>query len=222
MSATFKDPFEAFRKDEWPFRHDEFDAWPRHARPPMHLRSSHLAFDPLTAASLIATGVGTAISAGGSIAAGQNAQKLGQFQSQELTQQAETDVATSQRKMLEAQRKGGLLQSELVARAAGGGANPAVGSDVKLASDIAGRTQYQSLMDLSQGQNAGAGLTNQASGDLYSGNLSAAYAPYAAIGSIASGAGSMAGTLSKAGYFAGGGSQIGNFNGNFGSAPTWG
>lgn len=197
MSTTSKDVLEGFRKDEWPFRHDEFDEWPRHARPPMHLRSELLAFDPLSVGAAALSAIGTAVSASGTIAAGQNAQALGQFQQTEYAQQGETDVATAQRKMLEQQRTGRLVQSQLVARAAGGGSTPSTGSDVNLSSQIAGRSTYNSLMDLSAGQNVAAGLTNQGSAAAYQGNLSAALAPTAALGTIAGGAGSIFAGLSR-------------------------
>ena len=156
-------------------------------------------FDPITMtiASIATTAIGTAVSAAGAMAAGQNAQAMGNFQQQEYAQQGENDIATSQRKMLEQQRRTQLVQSTLIARGAGNGENTSVGSDVKLSSDIAGRGTYNSLMDLSQGQNAAAGLTNMGSAAKYQGDLTDAMAPYAAIGDVASGASSMFSTASK-------------------------
>ena len=148
-------------------------------------------FDPLSMLAMASTVAGTAISAAGSIAAGQNAQQMGLFQQQEYTQQAESDVATSQRKMLDQQRQEKMVQSQLVARASGGGLNAVGGSVTGLSSQIAGRGTYNSLMDLSQGENAAAGLTNMGSGARYGGDLAASMAPYAALGSIAGGSSSM-------------------------------
>lgn len=145
----------------------------------------------LPIASLALGAIGTAVSAAGTIAAGQNAQAMGNFQQQEYAQQAESDVATGQRKMLDQNRRTQLVQSTLQARAAGAGLNPAVGSTNVDSQQIAGRGTYNALMDLSQSQNAAAGLTNMGSGARYGGDLAAAYAPYGAIGSIASGASSM-------------------------------
>jgi hypothetical protein len=154
-------------------------------------------FGPLAIASMALTALGTGISAAGSIAAGQNAAALGQFQQKEYGEQAMNDVATSQRKMLDEQRKGKEIQSQLVARAAGNGLNPSVGSVVGLSSQIAGRSTYNSLMDLSQGRNAAAGLTNMGSAARYQGDLTNSLAPMEAIGTIASGAGSMFMTAAK-------------------------
>jgi hypothetical protein len=148
-------------------------------------------FDPLTMAAMAMTAIGTGISAAGTIAAGQNAEAMGQFQQKEYAEQGMNDVATSQRKMLDQQRTGKMVQSQLVARAAGAGLNPSVGSVVGLSSQIAGRSTYNSLMDLSQGRNAAAGLTNMGDAARYQGDLTNSVAPMEAIGTIASGAGSM-------------------------------
>ena len=154
-------------------------------------------FDPLTLTAMALTAVGTGISAAGTIAAGQNAQQMGIFQQKEYAEQAMNDVATSQRKMLDQQRQGKMVQSQLVARAAGAGLNPSVGSVVGLSSQIAGRSTYNALMDLSQGRNAAAGLTNMGSAARYQGDLANSLAPMEAFGTIASGAGSMFMTAAK-------------------------
>ena len=159
------------------------------------------AFGPLLAAapllSLAAGAAGTAISAAGTIAAGNNAAALGRFQNAELQEQQYADVSTGQRKMLEQQRQTQLVQSQLVARGAANGIDPSQGSTANLSSQIAGRGEYNALMDLSQSQNAANGLENQGSADLYQGNLSKAMAPTAAFGSIASGASSMFQNIAK-------------------------
>ena len=154
-------------------------------------------FDPLTMTAMALTAVGTGISAAGTIAAGNNAQQMGVFQQKEYGQQAMDAVATSQRKMLDEQRKGKEIQSQLVARAAGNGLNPATGSVLGLSSQIAGRSTYNSLMDLSQGRNTAAGLTNMGDAARYQGDLTESLAPMEAIGTIASGAGSMFMTAAK-------------------------
>lgn len=159
---------------------------------------SHIAFGPILGiASLAAGAIGTAVSAAGTIAAGQNAEELGQFQQREYAEQAMGDVATSQRKMLEQRRNTSLVQSQLQARAAGAGLNPAVGSTDKLSGDIAGRGEYNSLMDLSAGRDAAAGLTNMGDAAKYEGDLKESMAPTAALGTIAGGASSMFMNASK-------------------------
>jgi hypothetical protein len=156
-------------------------------------------FGPLMAAapalSMAATGIGAGISAAGTLAAGANAQQMGQFQQQEYEQQAETATATGQRAMLEDQRQGQIVGSQLQARAAASGASATSPSTINLAGRIAGRSEYDSLMNLSQGENQAAGLTNMGDAAKYQGDLSEAMAPWSAAGTLAGGAGSMFRTL---------------------------
>ena len=196
MSSTFnKDPLEAFRRDAWPFRHDEFDLWPAHMRPPMHMRSSHLAFGPLMLPLAMASTVAsTAIGAAGQMQAGQNAEAMGRYQNLEYQQQAETATATGQRSMLEERRKVGLVQSTLQARAAGDGGTATAPSTLNVSGQIAKRGEYNALMDLSQGENQAAGLTNMGSAAKYGGQIANEGDMYSAAGTIAGGAGSLAQT----------------------------
>lgn len=195
MSSTFsKEPLGHLRKNQWPFRHDEFDEWPAHMRPPLHVRSAFLAFDPLTMISLAATAASTAIGAAGSIAAGDNAAAMGLHQQQEYAQQAETATATAQRSMLEERRKTGLVESTLQARAAGGGGSATSPTALGLGRQIAGRGEYNALMDLSAGQDQSAGLTNQGNTAAYGGQIAKEGDDLSAIGTIAGGAGSFAQT----------------------------
>jgi hypothetical protein len=215
LSSTSKDIFEAFRRDEWPFRHDEFDEWPAHMRPPMHMRTGRLAFDPITmtavaaagataassaSAALPAIGAGSALAGGGigaigNIMAGNNAAAMGQYQAQELNQQGETATATGQRAMLEERRKTGLVESSLQARAAGSGGTSTDPSVLGLGRQIAQRGEYNALMDLSQGQNQAAGLQNQASAAQYGGQIGQQGDQWSAAGTLAGGAGSFARSL---------------------------
>lgn len=180
------------------------------------------AFDPLTITAMVLGGIGTGISAAGTIAAGQNAQQMGIFQQKEYAQQAETDVAEAQRKMLDEQRRGTMVQSQLAARAAGAGLNTAVGSVAGLSSQIAGRSTYNSLMDLSQGENAAAGLTNMGSADRYQGDLAASMAPMEAVGTIAGGASSMfmAAAKNPSAFGLNGGGGVGNSFSGLGGNPN--
>jgi hypothetical protein len=192
--------FEASRpaREEWPYCDGEFELWPRHTRAPAALRPLVLAFGPL---GLITGLVGTAISAAGSAAAGQNAKALGDFEQAQYAQDAMTDVAVGQRKMLDQQYRTKFIQSQLQARAAGGGQNPAVGSANILGQQIAGRGEYNSLMDLSQGQIRAAAATNMGSGDEYQGRLAESMVPYQIAGTIAGGAGSFFSGAQKLGLW---------------------
>lgn len=127
-----------------------------------------------------------------------NAQALGQYQSAQYQQEADTAVATSQRKMEEQQRTGKLVESKLIARGAGSGLDTSTGSVNLLGQQIAGRNEYSSLMDLSHGQDLASGYQNMGASALYQGNLTASMAPTQEAGAWATGASSIFGTLGKA------------------------
>ena len=147
---------------------------------------------PLAIASTVAS---TAIGAAGQMAAGRNAAAMGQYQSQEYAQQGETATATAQRAMEEERRKTGLVESTLQARAAGGGGSATAPSTLNVGGQIARRGEYNALMDLSQGENQQAGLTNQGQAAAYGGQIAQQGDTYSAIGTIAGGAGSFARTM---------------------------
>lgn len=159
----------------------------------------------IAAAPLIGAVAGAATSAVGGItaangdaAAGANAQALGQYQAAQYEQEADTSVARAQRKMEEEQRRGMLVQSTLQARGAGAGIVPQVGSTSLLGQQIAGRTTYSALTDLSAGQDLAAGYENQAAGAKYQGDLAESVVPEEQIGAYAGAASSAFGTLGKA------------------------
>lgn len=180
--------FEASRRDEWPFCAGEFELWPRHMRVPAPLQPLALAFGPL---GLVLGVVGSVVSAAGTIAAGDAAEAMGEFQQKQYAEQALENVAAGQRKAEDDKYKTRLVQSELLARAAGGGTNPAIGSTNLDSQQIAGRGTYNALGDLSAGQVTAAGLTNEGSAARYQGDLEQSLAPMKAFGTIASGAGSF-------------------------------
>ena len=146
---------------------------------------------PLALASTVAS---TAISAAGSIAAGQNAQAMGEHQRQEYAQQGMNATATAQRGMLEERRKTGLVESALQARAAANGGSATSPTALKLGEDIAGRGEYNALMTLSAGKDQETGLLNQGNTAAYAGRLARKADNLSALGTIAGGAGSFAST----------------------------
>jgi hypothetical protein len=174
------------------------------------------AFDPgtLTVMSLAATAAGAATSAAGTIAGGRAAQLSGQaanasanYTAQQLESNAAAATAAGQRRMLDTQDKSRLLQSTAIARAAGSGTNPGVGSPLATVGDIAQRGSYKAAMDLWSGQNTATGLINQAAGARYSGNaaliggnLAMTGADYGAAGTIAGAAGSMVSSYGRYAY----------------------
>lgn len=183
-------------------------------------------FDPITMTAITAATAiagagaslyGASVAAAGDKAAGANALALGQFQQAELTEQGEQDTAYAQAKMIEQQRQGKLIQSKLQANAAASGASATGDSTLKLSSDLAGRTEYESLMSLNVGESQQTGLTNQGDAALYQGQLSKSMAPTAAAGAWATGIGGAFSNLSRvnpAGFGFGGG------GGGVSGAPT--
>jgi hypothetical protein len=153
-----------------------------------------------TAASIGASALGGVAGIVGDQAAGKNAVALGNYQQQQYQQEADTSVARAQRKMLEEQRKGQLVQSQLVARGAGAGIDPSVGSTNVLSQQIAGRTEYSALSDLAGGQDVAAGYENVGEADVYQGQLTASTEPQREIGTAASAAGSIFNTLGKTNF----------------------
>jgi hypothetical protein len=154
------------------------------------------ALDPLTALAVGSTVVAGGLGAAGTIAGGQNAKAMGQFQQAEYAQQGETATATAQRAMLEQRREGTLVESTLQARSAGQGTTSTDPSTLNLGRQIAGRSEYSALMDLSQGENQQAGLTNMGAAAAYGGNIAQTGDMYSAYGTIAGSAGSAFRTLS--------------------------
>lgn len=144
--------------------------------------------------ALLSTGlgvVGTGISAAGTLAAGKNARAKGEFEAKQAEEQSNLATALGQRSSLEQRRKTQLVQSQLQARAAASGVDPESNSTLNLGGRIAGQGEYEALMDLAKGQDQASGLTNQASASRYQGELAESMAPMTAIGTLASGAGSM-------------------------------
>lgn len=174
--------------------------------------------DPLSATllgvSALSTAAGTAFSAEGTLAAGKNAQALGQYQNLQYQAEADNAVATAQRQMIDQQRQGGLVQSTLQARAAAGGGTATSPSILNVGSQIAGRSEYNALMDLSSGQDAAAGYLNQGQAAIYGGNLAQQASVYSAAGTVASGAGSMFRTFAMANP-----NNPWNFSGSSSAAP---
>ncbi len=149
----------------------------------------------LTVLSVVTTAVGTLAQASGQMQAGENARKLGEYQQRQYNERAMEEVATGQRAMLERQRKTGLVESKLQANAAASGADPNSPSTLNLGGQIAGRGEYEALMDLSKGQAVAAGDQNLGAASKYEGDLKASMAPMSAIGTIAGGAGGIFKTI---------------------------
>ena len=156
--------------------------------------------DPITLGALALTAAGTGISAYSTIAgsqaaskglqfqaqaaeqAGQAAQQAKEFEAKQYGMQAKEARATAQRGALETRRQGRLLQSTLQARAAAGGGGATDPGVLNLAGDIAGRSEYQALLEMAQGENRARGLEDVATGARMTGAAELAKAQGAAAG----------------------------------------
>lgn len=215
---------------------------------PFGFTAAGVAFiDPVTAMGVlsgaasvggtIAGMAGTAQSAKTARMAGAVAQQGAQFEGQaavdsanyratQLRQQAQEARAVQQRMALETHRKGDLVQSTLRARAAAGGGGATDNTVLNLTRQIAGRTEYESLLEMYKGENAARGLEDAANAAIYQGQVAQRGAQYKAAGygfqtqgTLAQSAGSMAQQFgSLVGGVAGLGTSLSNLN--FGGSGT--
>ena len=145
--------------------------------------------------------VGTAMSAAGTVAGGNAAAAAGQSQQNALNykatqenQQAMTERASAQRAAFDKQRETGLLESKLQAGAAAGGGGASDPTIVSLGGQIAGRGEYESLLDMFKGENTARGYENQATADIASGQAAAAEGSAKQSASYLSAAGTVIGS----------------------------
>lgn len=169
--------------------------------------------DPFTWAAIGLTAASTAVSAAGTIAggdaalaAGQSTQQAYEYRAKQEEQAAQESRASAQRVALDKQRQGRLLLSTLQARAAAGGGGAADPTILNLGGDIAGRSEYDALLEMYKGENRARGLEDSATASRMSGDAALAEgeakrkaSQLSAIGTIIGGAGSMFGTYSKIG-----------------------
>lgn len=152
-----------------------------------------------TAASAKTARMAGAVAQAGAQAEGENAVAAANYRAVQLRQQAQEARASQQRAALETQRKGSLAQSTLRARAAAGGGGATDNTVLNLTGQIAGRTEYESLIDMYKGENAARGLEDAAEAAIYGGKVAkqgaafkAAGYGYQTAGTIAQSQGSMA------------------------------
>jgi len=140
-----------------------------------------------------------ALAQAGAAFEGQSAVDAANYKAVQLRQQAQEARASQQRAAMETRRKGDLTQSTLRARAAAGGGGATDNTVLNLTSQIAGRTEFESLIDMFKGENAARGLEDAANAAIYQGEVAkrgsqykAAGYGYQTAGTIAQSAGSMA------------------------------
>lgn len=152
-----------------------------------------------TASSMKQTRLAGALAQQGAAFEGQAAVDSANYRATQLRQQAQEARAGQQRVALETRRKGGLVQSTLRARAAASGAGATDQTVLGLGEQIAGRTEYESLLEMYKGENAARGMEDAANAAIYQGDVAkrgseykAAGYGYQTAGTLAQSAGSMA------------------------------
>jgi hypothetical protein len=168
-----------------------------------HFRGWKAVHDPVT--MTVATVASGALSAAGTImggnaaaAAGKSQQDAAYFKAAQEEQAAQESRAAAQRTALEKDRQARLLQSTLQANAAASGGGAADPTIIGLGQDIAGRGEYQSLMDLYTGENRARGLEDQAMGSRMSGDAALAEGKAKQSASYLSAAGTLIGSAGSA------------------------
>jgi hypothetical protein len=153
----------------------------------------------------VATVAGGALQAAGTImggnaaaAAGKSQRDAAYFKAAQEEQAAQESRAAAQRTALEKDRQARLLQSTLQANAAASGGGAADPTVIGLAQDIAGRGEYQSLMDMYTGENRARGLEDQAMGSRMTGDAAQAEGEAKRTASYFSAAGTLIGSAGSA------------------------
>lgn len=121
-------------------------------------------------------GMGSAMAAGkagkiGAALQGQAAMQSAEYRAKQLEQQAQEARASQQRVALETRRKGDIIQSTLRARAAAGGGGATDNTVLNLTGQIAGRTEYDALLEMYKGENAARGMQDAAKAARYQGQV---------------------------------------------------
>ncbi len=141
---------------------------------------------------MVATGVGSAISAAGTIAAGKAKQQAAEFQAKQLDIKAGEEQAAGQQEAQQISRRKELAQSTLQARAAGSGFSATDPTALDLAGEIEKFGTMQEQMALYGGQSRAAGLRDAATGQRITGEAARRASTFDAAGTILGGASSMA------------------------------
>lgn len=155
--------------------------------------------DPVT--MTVATVAGGALQAAGTIMGGNAAADAGArqqqaqyFKAEQEEQAAQESRAAAQRVSLDKAREGRLLQSKLQANAAAGGGGAADPTILDLAGGIAGRGEYESLLEMYKGENRARGLEDSAVGSRLTGDAAKAEGEAKRTASYFSAAGTIIGS----------------------------
>lgn len=139
----------------------------------------------------IAAIAGTALSAAGTIAAGQAEKRNADYIAKQEEMRGQEEFAASQREAQQYKREASLAQSraQALAAASGGGAGTDAPTIVKIMSDTAGQGQLNASTALYGGVSRRAGLMDSARGRRASGRASLMGSQLAAFGQLATGIG---------------------------------
>jgi hypothetical protein len=193
-------------------QYSPYDPFRRYASPPRDPLSTTAAAlatlgggSAATGGAMALTGAGAGISALSTLMGGGYAAAVGKAKQAEANFEADQDVANSageiasaQRRALDAGQKANLVRSSAVAQAAAGGVDAGAGSALTNEAQIAARGRYQADMDLWSGENQATGLLNRAAARRYTGDLDA----------IGGGEASLAADLGALSTIAGGGASL--------------
>jgi hypothetical protein len=134
--------------------------------------------------------VAGAVSAAGTIAAGSAKQSSANFTATQEDMAAQESRAASQRSAQDKDRQTALTLSKLQAGAAASGGGASDPGILTLAGHIAGRGEYESLMDMYTGENKARGLEDEATGQRTTGAALADASDLSAAGTLIGSAGS--------------------------------
>lgn len=122
--------------------------------------------------------IGAAVSAAATIAGGnaamaaaQGQQQAAEFRAKQEEKAAQESRAASQRQSLERRREADVIGGRLRAAAAASGGSATDPTVLALGEDIAGRGEYEALIETYKGENRARGLEDQAAATRYEGQL---------------------------------------------------
>jgi aspartokinase len=147
--------------------------------------------------SAVAGIAGTLVAAKGAADAGEEQRRAREYEAKQREMQGQESRAASQRQALEKDRASRLAQSTLQSRAAASGAGATDETVLGLGEDIAGRGEYQRLMEMYTGENRARGLDDAAMGLRMTGAAEAKAGRTRATGTLLSGLGSFGESLGK-------------------------
>lgn len=146
--------------------------------------------DPITMAAMLATIGGSAVSAMGTIAAGNAAQQQAEYEAQQLDIRAKEEQAQAQQEAKQYREQKERAQSALTARAAASGFSATDPTALALADEIERYGTLQEQLAQYGGKSRRAGTEAQATGVRMTGKAKKQGSRYSAVGTILSGVGS--------------------------------